>query len=577
MSEQENNQDQQQNLQDQQDNQNQLEDNSGANELQQVQKQNSEDLQNQNQANQENNENNQTDNEPQYLNTEQNMQENQNQQNEKKNQDQEILNHSHEKEKQQNDEQQENQINDEQGQEKQLQQQNQKQEQQLLQQQQQQNVQQQQQKMHQKMFKKEEFKKLQQQRKQQGFEQWDTTRSQFLENHQKILNKLLQEIEIRHKISDNFTDNLMNFLNLKIQQEMNFINSQEFSLNLPKNSDASELMFNHFSNHLIKLQQKISQRIQKSQKFVSEIKDQIFVKILNPFLNESKQKLNDQYHITEILNKQLKKNQQIAAKKCMKVSQIYQAQSEEKSILNTKQNKDLYKAVLGFLRAADQQKDSQRNIARHVLKIYKLTIDIEIKKQQVIQDVIFTYQQAFEECYGLQDDLEQLVIQNSEQYIQKAFELNKLLGEQTCQQVQKLLGEQPEKTLNFQDFQIYLEEFTIAPFEERQFVIKNMQIQREIGPNQFQDTKFVISIDGYLLCHDIYEDSENSHIHSKYPKTQFMLKLSKPSVKQITDIVVDIKNKENFFLKVFEQGNRNRFKFNCVEEIEEFKRITSIF
>ena len=260
-------------------------------------------------------------------------------------------------------------------------------------------------------------------------------------------------------------------------------------------------------------------RCQKSAEFSQLIQEKIIKELLEPIKQEVFEFQSNQIKKIIQLNKILQEKQQRVAKKSTKFTQLYHQQVESQNTSKAKKvlqgdlkQRCLFKKMHSFLRSVEDQQELKRQLGKACVSYWVNTLQIEQKRQNTLRESLNRYLEGLSKCYQDEEShsgpqkqmLEKLnaELQESQLY-EKVYSVEKIFPEKDIEYFKR---EMKKEQVLLKDAVAYMEGFIITRFDDRILLMKQMQVQREVGVSKFRETRIVVSVDWFLHCFDLFEE-----------------------------------------------------------------------
>ena len=235
-----------------------------------------------------------------------------------------------------------------------------------------------------------------------NLKEWDTNRANFLNSHRAILENINLKMETEIKKSQNFMNTLIRFLRERLYQETSIFQSA------PKKVDpASETQqYDDFSKKLEVFERMATVKCVKAQEFALLIDKKLLTEKLYP----EKEKYDfDIGVVSDTISKTKKKLALLnsdTSEKSAKYSTLFFTMINVP--FGKKNEKDIYRREIAFLRTAYVQLETQKKLAKEITEGYKLWFALERNRKEAIEIVLDAYGKKYKENYKIEDEEEKV-------------------------------------------------------------------------------------------------------------------------------------------------------------------------
>lgn len=413
---------------------------------------------------------------------------------------------------------------------------------------------------------------------------WDLKRAKFLTLHRNILETIQERLLKRVRNSQDFIENLIKYLKTRAGQEKNYAIFQEKAAEF----EQADPVFGGLS-HKLKKSAEIHREQCERAGFFAEIIEKSLLK--EQLLEEKSQ--YDAFlakYVGSLLKikKSLTKMNIEASEKSAKYSTLYYTMVN--APFGKKQDKDLYRRQVSFLRSAKEQVSFQRKLAMETFEFWAKLKEFEVERAKVCEEVVETFVSEFRRAYPFvfaqagdpeelqekKENIEEIRINieenkgisqennENERKIPEfnrnsaaaAFELelSNILREE---EISAIIAHANEfqinlSTLTQNELKSFFEEFVIKPNKDDILLImKEAKAQRNVGGllTNYIECRLILTVDGFLLCFDA------PFLENQYKKPSMIVNLETTS---------SIKVKEQWFLEI--SRTKPGFLMNTLEK-----------
>lgn len=410
-----------------------------------------------------------------------------------------------------------------------------------------------------------------------NLKEWDTNRANFLNIHRSILENINVKMETEIKKSQHFMNILIRFLKERLHQEASIFHSAPKKIE----SVTEDQQYDDFSKKLEFFERIATDKCVKAQEFASLIDKKLLTEKLYP----EKEKYDLQISaLTDSINKTKKKLALLNAdtsEKSAKYSTLFFTMINVP--FGKKNEKDLYRREIAFLRTAYAQLETQKKLSRDITEGYKVWFELERNRKETLEIVLDCYGKKYKENYKMEKEEEKveeekMEVLNEEKEKLDAEASNVINQEEKKDFFECVLNEKDREIMkmnedgfkkiledfNFEKVTDFLINFEVIKIKERPLILKELKASRDQGGiiKNFNQCKLIITVDGFLLCLDSpFEEEE-------FKKPSMIINLENTATIKVKEsgIIEFMRIKPGFLMNTLEKFI---FKFDSKDDVDE--------